>query len=194
MSKLVKKPVNGFDPIAWHDSPDGGARGVIAKGVSSPYIVDVMPDGRFDIFTLTKADKPRHVASGRANNLSTAKARATEKALANIPELKDGLQADIVVTTATPVQRLEQPAWLITLKVYVALALFVFAALIFARWLLIYRPALFIRGFSWVAASLFGAWRLMKFFDDLDKRRERLAKRKVLDAQAALASKKVGKR
>jgi hypothetical protein len=185
MPNLVKKASGGHDPVAWHDSPDGGARGVIASGVKQPYIVDVMPDGRFDIFTLTKADKPKHVTSGRANNVTTAKVKASEKALANIKELRDALQADIVDTSATPVKRLEQPAWLITLKVYVALALFVFAALLFGRWALFHRPVWFFRFVGWAGVSLFGAWRLMVLFETLDKRRERLAKRRVADAKAS---------
>jgi hypothetical protein len=184
-SNLAKRDKAAGDVVAWHDSPDGGARGIIAKHVPQPYIVDVMPDGRFDVYTLDKRDKPKHVTSGRANNVTTAKVKAREKALANITELRDALQADIVVTSATPVTRREQPAWIITLKVYVALALFVFAALLFGRWLLVHRPVLFLRGFGWLSVSLFGAWRLMVLFETLDKRRERLAKRRVADAKAS---------
>jgi len=182
---LAKKTAKDFDPVAWHDSPDGGARGVIAKGVKQPYIVDVMPDGRFDVYTLTKADKPKHVTSGRANNVITAKARATQKALTNIKELRDALQHDIIDAKATPVQKLEQPAWIVTLKVFIATTLFVFAFLLFARWAVLHRPAWAFRVAAWACASLFGAWRLMKFVEDLDKRRERLAKRRVADAKAS---------
>jgi hypothetical protein len=185
VSKLAKRPSPALDPVAWHDSPDGGARGVIAQGVKQPYIVDVMPDGRFDIFTLTKADKPKHVTSGRGNNVTIAKHKASEKALANIPELKDSLQADMITTSATPVRQREQPAWLVTLKVFIATALFVFAFLLFARWAVLHRPAWAFRVAAWAGASLFGAWRLMKFVEDLDKRRERLAKRRVADAKAS---------
>jgi len=185
MSKLAKRPSPALDPVAWHDSPDGGARGVIAKGVKQPYIVDITKDGRIDVFTLDGRDKPKFVTSGKAGNVARAKSKATTLALANITELKDALKADIVDTSATPVQTREQPAWLITLKVYVALALFVFAALLFGRWLLVHRPVLFLRGFGWLSVSLFGAWRLMVLFETLDKRRERLAKRRVADAKAS---------
>ena len=193
-ANLAKRDKPQADIVAWHDAIDGGARGIIAKHVSQPHIIDVNKDGRFDIYFLDKRDKPKHVASGRGNNVTTAKAKATALAIANIKELRDAVKDDIIDAKASPVRQREQPAWLVTLKVFIALALFVFAALLFARWALFHRPVWFFRGFGWLSVSLFGAWRILKFFDDLDKRRERLSKRKVLDAQSALASKKAGKR
>ena len=180
--QLAKRNTPQADVTNWHDSPDGGARGIIAKHVQSPYIIDVDPQGRFDVFTLDKRDKPKFVTSGKANNVARAKSKATAQAIANIKELKAALQADIIDTKASPVKTLEQPAWVKTVKVFIALALFVFAFLLFARWLLLHRPVLFIRWSSWAGVSLFGAWRLLKLLEDLDKRRTRLSRKDAVQS------------
>jgi hypothetical protein len=181
VASLVKRG----DPIAWHDAPDGGARGVITERVSEPYIIDVAPSGQFDIFTLDSHDKPRHVTAGRGRNVTLAKSKATSLALANIKELKEERQAQIIDANVTRLEPEAQPAWVKTLKVFIGLALLVAATILFARWLLIYRPHLALRIFAWVFGCLFAAYRILKFFEHLDKIRERLAKRWLQTAQAS---------
>lgn len=171
--------------MAWHDAPDGGARGVITERVSEPYIIDVTPDGQFDIFTLDAHDKPRRVTSGKSRNVTLAKQKAASLALTTVKELKDAQQEHVIDAKVTRLEPEEQPAWVKTLKVFIGLALLVAATVLFARWLLIYRPRLAIRIFMWVAGCLFAAYRILKFFEHLDKIRERLAKRWLQTAQAS---------
>ncbi len=176
--------------MAWHDAPDGGARGVITERVSEPYIIDVTPDGQFDIFTLDAHDKPCHVTSGKSRNVTLAKQKAASLAFTTVKELKDSQQEHVIDAKATRLEPEEQPAWVKTLKVFIGLALLVAATVLFARWLLIYRPRLALRIFMWVVGCLYASYRILKFVEDLDKRRERLAKRRVQTAQAATKGKR----
>lgn len=197
MPQRAKQRAKQHDLIVWQELPDGSQRGVLSERVSQPYLADVDARGRWELYAYDEHDQRQNVASGKANKVTKAKAHTVAAALVHIPELQDTTQDARNATQGgavidAKVTRLEQPAWLITVKVYIALALFVFAALLFARWALFNRPVWFFRVGAWLFVSLFGAWQLLKAGEHLDKRRERLAKRKVIDLQAAL-SKKGGK-
>lgn len=176
---MPKNSSNNTALVSYHQMPDGAQRGVIVDKVAQPYHIIIDKRGAWQIQQYGAGDEPRTLASGRAHNVTTAKRKAHRHALANIDELKT---PDIITTTATPVTAppvhhnsttRSSSAWR-TVKIYIALSLFCFAALLFGRWMLLYRPSWFVRVMFWGGSSFVLAHRLITFIDDSSKRLDRL--------------------
>lgn len=164
---MPKNTPNSTQLVSYHQLPSGEHRGVITQDVSKPYHIIIDKKGRWQIQDYGAGDEPQTIASGKAHNVHRAKQQVTAQAYVHIDELKITNQASTKSEQHRPFIRV--------VKIYVGLSLLAFAALMFARLLLIHRPFVFIRGAFWVGASVFIAHRLIVFATNAAKRLDYLA-------------------
>jgi hypothetical protein len=73
--------------IHWQNLTVGGVRGVINQHVERPYLVGIDKAGKWMLYYFDDADQAQLVKRGKAKNVKQAKVKASQIALAKIPEL-----------------------------------------------------------------------------------------------------------
>jgi hypothetical protein len=165
--------------ITWRDTSDG-SHGIVTHGLNSPHYVQIQRGGAWAVSTLDAKDKPVFVKQGTARNVSKAK-RLAEDAIKALVTGED---------TQNEATKTNDPApWIRTVKIYFGLFLTVLACLIFGRYLLFHRPAMFARVVLWGGASAFIAHRLIVWFVDMARRVDYLTGRKASPAATPVQSK-----
>jgi len=165
--------------VTWRDTSDG-SHGIVTHGLSSPHYVEIQRGGAWIVSTLDAKDKPVIVKQGMARNVAKAKG-SSEDAIRQLVAGEDATDAQTKATDTAP--------WIRTVKIYFGLFLTVLACLIFGRYLLFYRPAMFARVILWGGASAFIAHRLIVWFVEVAKRVDYLTGRKASPPATPVQSK-----
>ena len=162
-----KNTPNPANLVSWHQLPSGDERGVIVESVREPVHIEISKQGRWQLQRFGSGDEPHVIAAGKARNVQQAKRKVTQQVYVHIDELRISQDATTKPEQVRPFVRV--------VKIYVGLSLLAFAALMFARLLLVHRPWLFARAAFWLGSSVFIAHRLIVFTTNAAKRLDYLA-------------------
>ncbi len=165
--------------ITWRDTLEG-SHGIVTHGLTSPHYVEIQKGGAWIVSTLDTKDKPVIVKQGMARNVAKAKG-SSEDAIRALVTGEDATNEATKTNDTAP--------WVRTLKIYFGLSLLVLALLIFGRWLLLYRPAMFARVILWGGASAYLSHRIIVWFVDMARRVDYLTGRKASPPATPVQSK-----
>ena len=160
----MSKPV-----ITWRERrQDGESTGLeaVVWAAGQPYMLEVSNEHVWQVWTYAAGDVRSTAAGGTARSRDAAKRRAEGAAKRLLEPAQDAEDAQTAPT----------PAWLLTLRMY-ALATLAVLATAYAMMLWVWlQPLIASAALGILAAGTWAAHRVLVFFDDAGKRRERLAK------------------
>ncbi|MEM7737936.1 MAG: hypothetical protein AAF267_19325 [Deinococcota bacterium] len=187
MPKALKTP----DLVSWHDNPaTGHTKGLITVHVKQPYYVEISSQGDWALLTLGKNGKPRFVTSGRAKNVTKAKAAVTAEVVSKVPEIRAALAVsagDVIDTKARVIEPTQVSTGRMTLRWYGKVSALILWGIFASYWWIRFQPRAATLSLLTLAVGLYLAHQVRRALTHEGDKLDKISRRRQLQQVKQIA-------